>query len=800
VIVAIAIVLVAAGCTKDDGTRSSSAGSGRYRATIVRTTDGVPHITADDLPNVAFGQGWASAEDHACDLADQIMKIESQRARWNGPGDKDANIQSDFAWKAIDIVGRANTDWPKVSATERAVVTAFAKGWDGSLAKIGPSNAGGWCKGQPWLRAINPAELYAYIRSIALYASSGALSQYLGTAQPPQAAGATTTTTTTSTVAAPASFGGVSDAELGSNGWAIGSDRSADGGGLLLANPHFPWEGAQRFWEVELTVPGQADVYGAQLIGVPGVGIGFTRHVAWTHTVSAGNRFTAYKLTLSPGDPTSYMYDGKPRAMTSKQATIEVQQADGSTKQETRTLWSSHYGPILDFPGVGWTDAAAVTVRDANLNDDEFLSQYLAMDRAESMSAFQAAHRKYQGVPLFNTIAVDDKGTAWYADTSATPNLSKEAIDAWLKAKQTDPLVKAAADNGAVLLDGSTSMNEWVDAPGARDPGLVPYSEMPMVERKDYVFNANDSFWVPNATHFLTGDYSPLHGLQNTVRSWRTRENAMVLDDTSPTGPAGADGKFTLDELTAAALMNEASTARELKPAVVTACGTVRSSPPGTDLSKACSILDAWNGRFDPDSVGAVLWREFLSNQPKLDYAVPFDPAKPIDTPNGLANPAQAVQKLVQAVTLLEQHHIPLDATLASLQHDGRVPAGPDRIGVGGGLDSEGLTDVVAWSGTKTTLEPTPAAAPKVATGSQLTADGYPVNTGSSFIMAVHFAKGAPEARSILTYGETEDRTSPLFTSQMKRFATKDWKTVAFTPAQVKAQQVGQAETASGNR
>jgi acyl-homoserine-lactone acylase len=66
--------------------------------------------------------------------------------------------------------------------------------------------------------------------------------------------------------------------------------------------------------------------------------------------------------------------------------------------------------------------------------------------------------------------------------------------------------------------------------------------------------------------------------------------------------------------------------------------------------------------------------------------------------------------------------------------------------------------------------------------------------------MAVHFAKGGPEARSILTYGETEDRTSPLFTVQMQRFADKNWKVVAFTPAQVVAQQVGKPEMVSGPR
>jgi acyl-homoserine-lactone acylase len=802
-VVGVAVALIATGCTSNKQTGSpsaSTAASGAYRATIVRTTDGVPHITAADMPSAAFGQGWASAEDHACDLADQVVKIESQRAKWNGPGDSDSNVQSDFAWKAIDIVGIANHDWATKPTAERDVVTGFAKGWDASLAKIGPANVKGWCHGQPWLRAITPAELYAYIRSIALYASSGAVSVYLGNAQPPGSPA--TTTTTTAIPATPASFGGpTDDASLASNGWAIGSERSADGGGLLLANPHFPWEGAQRFWEVQLTVPGQADVYGAQLIGVPGVGIGFTQHVAWTHTVSAGNRFTAYRLSLVPGDPTSYMFDGKPQKMTSKQATIQVKQPDGSTTDMTRSLWSSRQGPILQFPGVGWTTTSTIALRDANLTDDEFLPQYLAMDRAENMAAFQAAHRTYQGVPLFNTIAVDDTGDAWYADTSATPNLSKAAIDSWLKAKQDDPLVKLAASNGAVLLDGSTSQNDWVAVKGARDPGLVPFSRMPMIERHDYVFNANDSFWVPNATHFISGDYSPLHGLQNTARSWRTRENAMVLDDTAPTGPSGADGKFTLDEVTSAALLNEASTARELKSQVVTACGAVRSVPPGgDDLSKACGILAAWNGRFDVDSVGAVLWREFLGNSPPLTYAVQFDPAKPIDTPNGVADPAQALQKLEKAIMLLDQQHIPLDATLGSLQHDGRVPPGPNRISIGGGLGAEGVTNVVGWSSSKTTLEPTPAAAPKVASGSTLTSDGYPANNGSSFIMAVHFARGGPEARSILTYGETEDRSSPLFTVQMKRFADKNWKIVAFTPAQISAQQVGPAEKVSGPR
>ena len=132
------------------------------------------------------------------------------------------------------------------------------------------------------------------------------------------------------------------------------------------------------------------------------------------------------------------------------------------------------------------------------------------MMTAQSFDEFVAAHREHQGIPLFNTIAVSNDGRAWYADTSATPNLSAEAEALYLERLDTDPITGIARENGVVLLDGSDSRFAWEDAPGARDPGLVPFDEMPMVERSDYVFNANDSFWMPHATEMLDGRL--LHG------------------------------------------------------------------------------------------------------------------------------------------------------------------------------------------------------------------------------------------------------------------------------------------------
>ena len=43
----------------------------------------------------------------------------------------------------------------------------------------------------------------------------------------------------------------------------MGSAGTKAGNGVLLANPHFPWAGDGRFYQVQLTIPGKMDVSGA---------------------------------------------------------------------------------------------------------------------------------------------------------------------------------------------------------------------------------------------------------------------------------------------------------------------------------------------------------------------------------------------------------------------------------------------------------------------------------------------------------------------------------------------------------
>ncbi|NND73377.1 MAG: acylase [Ilumatobacter sp.] len=783
-------------------------GPATYEATIRRTTDGVAHIAAADVASAAYGQGWVSGEDYGCTLIDQILKVYGVRSENLGPGGDGENIDSDFAWRSIDIATTATADYDAASPELVEQFEAFAAGWNAHLADVGTDGLVGWCNQAPWVRPVKPVEIYVYARSLALLASSARFTDFIASAQPPEPEPEVSGFAPRPTSPGIPDFSVLAPVDVGSNGWAVGSERTESGtGGLLVGNPHFPWEGELRFTEVHLTVPGEVDIYGAQLVGLPGVGIGFTDGVAWTHTVSAGKRMTAYLLTLDPESPTSYLVDGTSVPMTAREHTIDILRADGSVDSETRTLYHSEYGPIVDFPGLGWTDAAVLSFRDANIDNDEFIEQYLDMVSVGSLDELIAVHEEHQGVPLFNTIATGADGRVWYADTSATPNLSAEAELLFVDKLFTDVITQVGYENGVVVLDGSDSRFRWEEVPGARDPGLVPFAEMPNVERTDYVFNANDSFWVPSDEFTLIGDFSIMHGEQQTPLSMRTRQNAAVLASDNRTGLAGDDGLFSGIELRDAVFDNVAHTAVLLREAVTSACrgtalvdidelvdgdGVVALPAESVDISTACTVLSNWDGRYDLDSVGAILWREVM-NQFDRDartttgplFGDPFDPAQPTRTPAALADDTTPVLlALGRAVQTMTKAGFAVDSALGAAQFTQRSGT---RVPLHGGTNVEGVTNIVDWSINSSSSESVPTRGDPVAPGSAMRNEGFPVNYGTSFVLVVDYSGDAVQAWSILTYGETGDRESPLFETQTVRFSEKNWRSVAFTDDQIAA-------------
>ncbi|MBZ5712399.1 acylase [Nannocystis pusilla] len=777
-----------ASSTGETGT-SGTTGEPAYRATIRRTSYGVAHVQADDLGSVLFGQAYAFAQDHVCTLADQIVKVRAERAKYFGRGDGDAHLTSDFTYLALEVEQRAQRMWDATPADVKVAIEGYAAGYNQYLRDTPPGELPADCAGAPWVKEIEALDLVRYYVDLGLLGSSNQLASYIGTAQPPGAP-------LTMPGGPLRGLGTLTSGGFGSNGWALGADKTTGGGGMVVANPHFPWTGELKLWESHLTVPGEVNIYGVGLMGVPGVLIGFNDAVAWTHTFSSGNRFTFYKLALDPSDPTAYLYDGTSRPMTKK--TFEVEVADGGTV--TRTMYYSHYGPMLNVDPIGWSTDIALTYRDANIDNPRLIEQFLGMDRAKTLDEFKAVFQTVQGIPWVNTMAADKAGNAWYADASATPQLSDEAIAGWQAAIEDDFLTGLLYQQGGlVVLDGSDSTYEWVDSGDARAPGLVPFAGVPQLDRRDFVFNANDSYWLANPAAPLEG-FSPLHGSERAPQSPRTRINAMLLQNDPRYAAAGDDGTFTLAEIQAAIQGNHSLTADLVLDDLLARCGAhpvVDVDGSKVDLRTVCGILGAWDRRFNPDSVGAVLFREYLaaySGGAVLDrgslFHVPFDPDDPIGTPHTLIAPAEgqadgALVALGEAARHLAEAGVPLSAPLKQLQ---RAPRGSVEIGVHGGFAKEGIANVVGYDGgLNSTLLPKVPRPPSIAGTAGLTERGYVINYGSSFVMAVEFLPEGPRGEAFLTYSQSEDPRSPHFRDQTELFSRKEWRPLLFREADIAA-------------
>ena len=770
-------------------------GTGRYEADIRWTTHGVPHITAGDWGSLGFGQGYACARDHLPTIADQLVKVRSERARWFGRGEGDRHLNSDLGYLALDVQGRAGAMAADQPDEVVELIHGYAAGLTAWLDEHGRDALPPWCRGAEWVRPITPEDLFTFYVDLALMGSGRNLAEYIGAAVPPGA-------DAVGRLPDPPANGRL-DGELGSNGWAFGRATTASGGGMVMANPHFPWYGEARFWECHLTLPGELDVYGASLIGTPGVQIGFNEHVAWTHTFSAGHRFTVYTLDLVEGSPTTYRYGDDQREIVATDHTVEVLGDDGAVTTVERATWASHYGPMISLPMVGWSEAMAFTFRDANLDNTRVIRQFLAMDTATSVADLRQAVATHEGLPWVNTLAADDTGTCWYADTSITPHLTPEAQAAFEERLETDPLAMFAYTMRVALLDGSDPRFEWQDHPDAPLPGVLPHADLPQIERDDHLFNANDPYWLPHHDVQLPR-HSTFCGSYQQRISPRTRMNALLASGRGPVQPSGPEGRFTREDVEAAVLGNHSLMADLLLDEVLArleGVGEVEVDGTTVDVTGAVEVLAEWDRRYDVDSVGAVVWRELLAGFPEEQlrdagplFAEPFDPDRPVATPRGLAPapngaPDPVVQALARAVRDLATAGVAVDAPLGDVQFVER--AGP-RIGVHGAHEVEGIANVLAPVGAlaRSDLEPdevTYTPVPGRAERTGLHEGGYPVIYGTSFLMVVELTPDGPEARGLLAYGQSGEKDAERSIAQIEAYAAKALRPLRFRDADIDA-------------
>ncbi|ROQ26858.1 acyl-homoserine-lactone acylase [Streptomyces sp. PanSC19] len=759
----------------DSGGRDRHPADRGLSAVIRYTEYGIPHIVAKDYADLGFGTGWAQAADQVCVLADGFLTVNGERSRYFGPdaapdgslSSATTNLSSDLYFRGVKDAGTVEdllrTPAPAGPSRDlKELMRGWAAGYNAWLRKNRVTDPA--CADADWVRPVTALDVARRGFAVSVLGGQGRAVDGITAARPPAAPPATTARTAgpapgpvpgsvpdpdEAAEAARALFA-PENATMGSNAVAFSGATTANGRGLLLGNPHYPWQGGRRFWQSQQTIPGELNVSGASLLGTAVVNIGFNDKVAWSHTVATGVPLNLHQLTLVPGDPTSYLVDGKPERMTPRTVTVAVR--DGAPV--TRTQWWTRYGPVVGGLGaqlpLPWTATTAYALNDPNALNLRGSDTALGFGRARSTQDVVDTLERTQGLPWVNTIAADSAGHSLFAQSQVLPRITDE-----LAARCSTPLGRATYPaSGVAVLDGSRSDCAPGSDPDAVQPGVFGPARMPVLQDAPYVENSNDSAWLANADRPLTG-YERIFGTVATPRSLRTRGG---IEDVA--AMAGRGGLAVAD-LQRQQFANRAPAGDLAAADAAKACPTALPEDP-----EVCRVIGAWDRTMDTGSRGALLfdrfWRRFTGTvKPADQWRVPFSAADPVRTPNTLNTGVPEFAKaLAGAAAELRAAGIALDAPLGAHQF---VVRNGERIPVSGGTESLGV-----WN----KAEPVWNAA----------GGGYvEVAHGTSHVQAVGWDGGrCPVARTLLSYSQSSNPASPHYSDQTRLFSGERWVTSRF--------------------
>ncbi|MCP1496106.1 acyl-homoserine-lactone acylase [Pseudomonas migulae] len=734
-------------------------------ADIRRTSFGVPHIRAENERGLGYGIGYAYAQDNLCLLANEITTVNGERSRYFGPEqftvEERENQVSDVFFNWLNTPQAVSAFWQAQTPEVRDLMEGYVAGYNRSLAERRAQGLPQQCQGE-WVRDITALDLVKLTRRLLVEGGVGQFAEALAGATPPN--------TVARNANASASFE-VADVrrqrfalDRGSNAVAVGSERSFNGRGMLLANPHFPWVGGMRFYQMHLTIPGKLDVMGAALPGLPMINIGFNQHLAWTHTVDSSKHFTLYRLQLDPQDPTRYLLDGKSLPMKQQTVTVNVKQPDGQTRAVSHVVYSSQFGPIVQWPGkLDWDNQFAFSLRDANLDNDRVLQQWYAMNRAASLKELQASVHKIQGIPWVNTLAADDQGQTLYMNLSVVPNVNADKL-----ARCSDP----RAGLELIVLDGSNSACAWDIDPMAAQKGIYASDKLPQLLRKDFVQHSNDSAWMANPAQPLTG-FSPLISQDGQPLGLRSR---FALDRLGTLGKAGPIGAADLQRMV---MDDQVYQAGQVMPDLLQFCAQDLGADAPT-LTPLCASLKAWDRSANLDSgLGFVHFQNVMESLQETPDAwrVAFDPKDPQYTPRGLAVDRPEVAKALREAMLASVEQV----SKSGLKTDSRwgdiqvVSSGGQQTPIHGGPGTLGVYNAIQ-------------SVPRT--------DGKrEVVSGTSYLQVVTFDDKGPQAKGLLAFSLSSDPASKHANDQTLAFSKKQLSVLPFTEQQITSDPQYQAQT-----
>ncbi|MEH2264047.1 acylase [Nostoc sp.] len=498
--------------------------------------------------------------------------------------------------------------------------------------------------------------------------------------------------------------------KAGSNGWAIAPKHSASGKAMLLANPHLPWSDLFLWYEAQLTSL-SINAYGATLVGVPVLAIAFNDKLGWTHTVNAYDGWDVYELKLADQ---GYRFDGKIYPFETKTLSLKVKQKDGTLSEEPLVIKSSVHGPVVKEK-----DGKALALRVVGQDRPGVLEQWWDMARSQNLTQFESVLQRLQ-LPMFTVMYADRDGHIMHLFNGLVPIRSQGDFKYWQG-----------------IIPGDTSKTLWTKIHSYRDlPRIVDPAS-------GWLQNANDPPWTTTFPVAIKSEKYPPYMSPHEMNFRAQRSAKMLLKDK----------KISFQKMIAYKHSTRMELADRLLDDLIPAAQKY-----GQELAKqAVQILATWDRQTNADSRGAVLfaaWAEEID----LDkvFSKPWNQKFPLTTPDGLANPQNAVATLQLVAAKMKKTYGALDISWGEVY---RLKYGNVNLPANGGNGELGIFRTLYFAPLDSE-------------------DGhFQAVAGDSFVAAIEFSNPV-KAMALTSYGNASQPGSPHIGEKLQMFAHKQLRPV----------------------
>jgi penicillin G amidase len=568
------------------------------RVSVVRDTWGVPHITGDDVHDLAFAEGYVTAQDRLFQMEFNRRIAQGRLAEMFGAGENNSILDTDILLRTLDLYGAARFEEANLDARTLEMLTAYSDGVNAFLDShqnnlpleftvLGVTPL-------PW----TPLDSLAYGRVVALSLDNTWSDKYtramiddkagtnLTAALFPQYPATNPTLFASRDTAAPLGesggsskpvtrdpvkktqalssnllrgtaylrelLGNVRDA-LGSNDWVVDGTHTVTGKPLLANDPHLGIRMPSVWYEVALR-GGGLDAIGFTFPGEPGIVIGHNDYIAWGVTNVDADNSDLYIETLDPvNHPGQYLYDRSWEQMESRQQVIHIR--GGGSK--TITINSTIHGPIINSGLDDLKKYPPVALKWTALQQTYSFRGFFQLDFARNWGEFLDA---LSNISISqNFVYADVYGNIGYRMSGVLPIRS--------------------AENGLLPVAGMTSSHEW--------QGYVAQDEMPTL------YNPNTHLIATANNQIVPNDY-PVYVTNDWDCGYRARRIVNLLAGKS---------KLSIADMKAIQADVYSIPASQLVPALIQA-----GQAAGGDAAQAAGLLKNWDFTMTRSSTAATVY------------------------------------------------------------------------------------------------------------------------------------------------------------------------------------------------